>query len=331
MAFTLAAWGPFLRPSFDDVLHEAGVEIVAVPGDQTPADLVPDCDALYVRLPQYASADVIAALPNLRVIAVPGAGVEVVDLDAATELGIPVVSGIGMGAEAVADWTIASILWLVRTVGQLHVAMQTGNWQRRFETDSRRDLRALTIGIIGFGQIGRRVAATFKDSFGSRVVINDTFDAARSAAVDAGFELLELDELMRASDVVSLHAQAKHGEPPLLDRERLALLRETALVVNTSRGALLDYDALIEMLESGTLAGAALDVYPQEPPPQDFVDRLARHPNVLLSPHQAGMTVDATESLSVGVAASVVEILNGGRPRNCVNPGVWTETSTIAG
>jgi len=92
----LAAWGAFLRPSFDEVMAKEGVRVVSVPGNQSPADVVPDCDALYIRLPQYASAEVIAALPKVRAIAVPGAGLEIVDIEAATKHGVPVLSGIGM-------------------------------------------------------------------------------------------------------------------------------------------------------------------------------------------------------------------------------------------
>jgi D-3-phosphoglycerate dehydrogenase len=319
----LAAWGAFLRPSFDEVLAAGGVTVVTVPGNESPVDVAPDCDALYVRLPQYASADVIAALPNLKALAVPGAGIEVIDVEAATARGVPVLSGQGMGPEPVADWTIGSVIWLVRRMGELHEAMKAGDWKRRFDTEHRHDVRAVTVGVIGFGQIGRRVAHVLDAGFGSTVLVNDELPRACDAARAQGFEVVEPDELVRRSDIVSLHAQARHGEPPLLDRRRIGLMKRGACVVNTARGALLDYDALEAALASGALGGAALDVHPVEPPPQDYVDRFAAFPNVLLSPHQGGMTVDATEALSVGVAGSIVELLDGGRPANCANPEVW--------
>lgn len=329
--FTLAAWGAFLRPSFGEVLAEAGVKVIDVAGASNPADVAPDADALYVRLPQYADEEVIASLPMLKALAVPGAGLEVIDLDAATKHGIPVLSGRGMGHEAVADWTIGSILWLTRRMGATHEAMRTGAWERRFDIQERRDLHKLTVGLIGYGAIGARVAAILATGFGSRVLVQDTAEPAREAAQNAGYEVVDLDALITESDVITIHAQAKHGEPPLIDQERLAAMKPTALLVNTSRGALLDYPALIEALDGNRLAGAALDVFNQEPPQQEeLIDRLTAHPNVLVSPHQAGMTIDATDSLAHGVATSVVDVLNGLRPANCANPEVWTMHREVA-
>lgn len=319
----LAAWGAFLRPSFDEVMAKEGVRVVPVPGNQSPADVVPDCDALYVRLPQYASAQVIAALPRLRALAVPGAGLEVVDLEAATKHRIPVLSGIGMGPQAVAEWTIASMLWLVRDMGEMRQAMVTGNWKKRFDVMDRRDIRTLTVGVIGYGQIGRRVAGGLSAAFGTRMIVNDLLETRQQEAREHGYQVMSIDDLVRESDIVSIHTQAVHGEPPTLDRRRIGMMRPTAFLVNTTRGAVLDYDALMQALESKAIRGAALDVYPQEPPPQDLVDRLASHPRVLLSPHQAGMTIDALEVLAVGVASSIVETLRGGHPSNCANPEVW--------
>jgi D-3-phosphoglycerate dehydrogenase len=327
---TLAAWGAFLRPSFGEVIEQAEIKIVDVPGAESPAELAPDCDALYVRLPQYASEDVIAALPELKVMAVPGAGVEVIDIEAATRHGIPVLSGRGMGHEAVADWTIGSILWLTRRFGAMHEAMSSGAWQKRFEIEERRDLHRLTVGLIGYGQIGARVAAILATGFGSRVLVHDAAEGVRDAAASAGYEVVDLDTLIRESDIVTIHAQAKHGEPPLIDGSRLQAMKPTALLVNTARGALLDYPALLDALDEGTLAGAALDVFNQEPPDTELIGRLKQHRNVLLSPHQAGMTIDATDTLAIGVASSVVDVLRGGRPNNCANPEVWASTPNVA-
>jgi D-3-phosphoglycerate dehydrogenase / 2-oxoglutarate reductase len=325
MSPILAAWGAFLRPSFDEVLTEAGVEIVPIPGEVSPAEVAPNCDALYVRLPQYASEEVIGALPNLKVLAVPGAGLEVIDIDAATRHGIPVLSGRGMGHEAVADWTLASMLWLTRHVGEMHEALRTGDWKQRFEISVRRDLHKLTVGLIGYGQIGARVATILATGFGSRVLVFDTAEGARDAARDAGLEVADLATLLRESDILSIHAQAKHGERPLIGKAELDAMKPGAMLVNTARGALLDYPSIVAALEVGTLAGAALDVFDQEPPQQSLIDRLTAHSNVLVSPHQAGMTIDATDSLAYGVASSVVDVLSGRQPNNCANPEVWAE------
>ena len=326
---TLAAWGPFLRPSFGDVLRDSGIDVVDVPGSSSPADVAGDCDALYVRLPQFASDEVINALPNLRALAVPGAGVEVIDIDAATARGIPVLSGRGMGHEAVADWTIGSILWLTRRIGAMDTAMSTGNWQRRFAIEERRDLHRLTVGLIGYGQIGARVANILAAGFGSRVLVHDSAQPARDAASAAGHEVVDVDTLVRESDLVTIHAQARHGEPPLINRDRITAMKPGSLLVNTARGALLDYPAVLDALDTGQLAGAALDVFDQEPPTGERIARLAAHENVLLSPHQAGMTVDAIDTLAVGVARSVVDVLESRQPSNCVNPEVWSSAAGL--
>ena len=330
MSYTLAAWGAFLRPAFDDVLAEAGIEVTPVDGKDSPVDVARNCDALYVRLPQFASEEIIGALPNLKVLAVPGAGVEVIDIEGATKHGVPVLSGRGMGHEAVADWTLASILWLTRHVGEMHTAMSTGDWPKRFDIHPRRDVHKLSIGIIGYGAIGARVAAILATGFGSDVLIYDTADGARSAAENAGYRVVDLDTLLRESDIVSIHAQAKHGEPPLIGERELGLMKPTAFLINTARGALLDYPSITAALVDGKLAGAALDVFDQEPPQQELIDKLTSSPNVLVSPHQAGMTIDATDSLAYGVASSIVEVLNGGRPSNCANPEVWADTEVPA-
>jgi D-3-phosphoglycerate dehydrogenase / 2-oxoglutarate reductase len=330
MSFTLAAWGAFLRPAFDDVLADAGILIIPVDGKDSPVDVAPNCDALYVRLPQYASEEIIGALPNLKVLAVPGAGVEVIDIEGATKHGVPVLSGRGMGHEAVADWTLASILWLTRHVGEMHTAMSTGDWPKRFDIHPRRDVHKLAIGIIGYGAIGARFATILTTGFGSEVLVYDTAEGARTAAENAGYRVVDLDTLLRESDIVSIHAQAKHGEPPMIAARELALMKPTGLLVNTARGALLDYPSILDALANEKLAGAALDVFDQEPPQQELIDKLTAFGNVLVSPHQAGMTIDATDSLAYGVATSVVEVLNGGRPSNCANPEVWADAQVRA-
>jgi D-3-phosphoglycerate dehydrogenase len=320
---TLAAWGEFLRPSFGDVIEAAGITIVRVGPDEFPADVAPEADALYVRLPRYASAEVIDSLPNLRALSVPGAGIEVIDIDAATRRKIPVLSGRGMGHDAVADWTVGSIVWLVRRMGAMHVAQVTGDWKKRFDIGERRDMNRLTIGVVGYGFIGARVAEILVKGFHSRVLVHDNNEHAQAAATAAGLPLVDLPELLRESDVVTLHTQALHGAPPLIGRAELDLMPPSAVLVNTGRGALLDYPAIMAALDEGRLAGAGLDVFDQEPPLQELIDRLTAHPNVLVSPHQAGMTIDANDSLAVGVASSVVEALQGGRPANAANPEIW--------
>lgn len=322
-ALLLAKWGEFLRPSFYEVLKTGGVAIREVDSEQELRRLGSDAHALYVRMPNYASREVIEGLPHLRVIAVPGAGLEVVDMEAATNARIPVVSGRGLGADAVVEWTVLSMLWLARDAGTIWAAMRSGDWEVRHSIEGRRDLRSLTIGVVGFGQIGRRVSRAARDAFGSTVLVADSHEPARKLAQQEAFAVVEMDQLLRRSDIVTIHTQVKHEQPAILGQREFQVMAPGSYVVNTGRGQAMDYRALLEALATGHLGGAAIDVYPQEPPASDLVERLAGHPRVLISPHQAGLTEDAAEALSRGVASSVVQVLQGRHPDSCANPQVW--------
>lgn len=319
----LAKWGDFLRPSFGDVLAGGNVRVVDVSAVEDLIALGDTVDALFVRMPHHASRDVLAALPSLKVIAVPGAGLEVVDVPGATELGVAVVDGRGIGANTVVDWTLGSMVWLARDMGGMRDAMEQGRWEQRHEVEGRRDLEALTVGVVGYGAIGSRVAARAAAAFGCTVVVADAMEAACQAASDAGFSVADPDAVLASADMVTIHTQARQGAPPQFGEEQLRRMPRGSFVINTTRGQVLDYEALVIVLDDGHLAGAAIDVYPVEPPPASLVARLRRHRRVLLSPHQAGMTIDATEKLARKVAASVIAVLDGQRVDNCANPSVW--------
>lgn len=318
----LAAWGQWLHPDAPHLLMEAGVHVVDMAGHGLDSIVDSGIDALYVRSPNVVTATVLDGLPGLRVIAVAGAGTEIVDLDAATERGIPVIHGRGHGAAAVAEWTVGAALWLVRDVARLHNAVREAQWTTRHEVAARRDLASLVVGVCGFGHIGERVARAITAGFDGTVIVNEPDARRADAARTAGLDVVPLDVLLQRSDVVTVHAGAELGAPPLLGRRQLELLQRTAVIINTSRGQLLDLDVLADLLDEGRLAGAALDVFDPEPPGPVIISRLLAHPRVLLSPHAAGMTADAVRALARGVATDIVRTLQGGRPQSCANPEV---------
>ena len=260
-----------------------------------------------VNIRAYArfTAAVIESSPNLRLISVWGTGTDHVDLAAAQQRGITVTSTPGVNAHAVAEHTMALMLAIMRGIPATDAAMRAGEWPRGMLTQ----LEGKTLGIVGLGAIGTRVA-TLANAFGVRLLASTLGDdGGRSAAV--GARHVPIETLLRESDVVTLHLRLSERTAGYIDRARLALMKPTAFLINTARAALVDREALIDVLRESRIAGAALDVFHEEPiPPNDPVLAL---PNVVLTPHNAGTT---QEVIDVGLAS--------GRPQRRVLPGPLT-------
>jgi D-3-phosphoglycerate dehydrogenase / 2-oxoglutarate reductase len=247
------------------------------------------CDAeAVVNLRAYAkfTEPVISACPNLRLISVWGTGIDHIDHAACEARGVTVANTPGVNAHSVAEHTMALMLAFARRIPWNDGLMRTGQWPRSMLTE----LEGKTLGIVGLGPIGRRVAA-LAAMFNMRLLAYTSGnDNGRSASVGAHY--VELDDLMWRSDIVSLHLRLTPESRGLISRERLALMKPTAFLVNTARGAIVDRTALIDALQRGRIAGAAIDVYHDEPVAPN--DPLLSLPNVVLSPHNAGMTHETT-------------------------------------
>ena len=269
------------------------------------AEACAGADAILARLGTVTRA-VIEAAPGLRIIARHGVGVDAVDIPAATEHGTLVTSTGSANAAAVAEYAFALLLSLVRKTAQADGGMRAGRWSRDellgMELDGR------TIGIIGLGAIGARVARQAQ-GFGMKVL------AARSQRpqrqVD-GVALVPLHDLLAASDVVTLHLRLSAETAGFLDASRIAAMRAGALLVNTARGELVDEPAMISALSGGHLGGAALDTFAEEP--LSPASPLRALPNVVLSPHVAGQTIQAVERVGLAAAQAVLDELSGRRP-----------------
>jgi phosphoglycerate dehydrogenase-like enzyme len=255
--------------------------------------------AVNIRGRTRFSADVLQVCPKLKLISIWGTGTDNVDLKAAAAQGITVTNTPGANARAVAEHTVALILAVVKQLTQADRAMRQGRWPRNLVPQ----LRGKRLGLIGTGLIGREVAAMGR-GLGLEVVAW-TYHPNASLAVSLGLRYVELDELLQTSDIVSLHLRATPDARQFLNRERLALLKPTAVVVNTARGALIDEAALVEALREQRIAGAGLDVFEKEPLPADHP--LPALPNVLLTPHCGGMT---PESNLIGLAMAVENVEN---------------------
>ena len=269
--------------------------------------------AVNIRGRTRFTAEVLQACPQLKLISIWGTGTDNVDLKAAAARGITVTNTPGANALAVAEHTVALMLAVVKQLAQADRAMRQGGWPRNLVPQ----LRGKRLGLIGTGLIGREVAAMGR-GLGLEVVAW-TYHPNVSLAVSLGLRYVELDELLRTADIVSMHLRATPDAHHFLNRERLALLKPTAFVVNTARGALIDEAALIEWLREKRIAGAGLDVFETEPLPAGHP--LTTLPNVLLTPHCGGMTPDSN-LIGLAMAVDNIENLLKGKPTHVVaGPG----------
>ena len=256
---------------------------------------------------------VFEAAPDLRVVARVGVGTDSIDLDAATEAGVVVTTTPGANCETAADHALALILAAVRRIVEHDASVRRGEWARGGELTPW-SLHRATVGIVGYGEIGRAVARRL-DAFGVDLLVSDP---ALSAA--DGLRLVPLPELLARADVVSLHVPLGPGTRNLLSTEMLARLRPEAILVNTSRGAIVDEAALVDALASRRLRAAALDVFADEPtvPPQ-----LRALPNVVLTPHIGGLSVQSIAAMTEQATESVLAVLDGRPdPATVANPAV---------
>jgi D-3-phosphoglycerate dehydrogenase len=309
-------------PSAAEMLTAIGASLETIAGKVTEARLIEalaePTQAIVMRgNPPISRAVLEAAAPHLRVIAKPGAGVDSVDLKAATEHRIPIMTAGYGNAPAVAEITIGFMLALGRDVIRLDRRTRRGDWRRDDYNSS--ELSGRTLGIVGFGRIGRRVAELAK-AFGMRVLV---FTRTPAKVTPDLAEVAEsFDALLREADYVSLHCPLDETTRGLMSREAIAAMRPGTFLINTGRGALVDETALAQALTNGHLAGAALDTLSEEPPPSD--NPLLSAPNLILTPHIAGLTTGAVQRTGTTTAANIIAVLTGGEidRNNVANPEV---------
>ncbi len=296
--------------------EQAHVTVVEAP-DEDPAALA----AAHVIITALApvTAEHLAAAPELKLVQCASHGFDYVDLDAAREHGVRVCNIGSSGAEAqnVAEQTFALMLALAKQLIPAHTALVEADWALPRLQRSLTELSGKTLGIVGLGQIGQEVArrATAFDMtvvYAGRRRLPEETEARLGGA-----RHLPLDELLRTADYVSLHAPLTDVTRHLLNAERLALLKPTAFVINTARGALIDQDALADALEKGALAGAGIDVFDPEPPTPAL--RLLRAPNVVLSPHAGGVTRETLVRIALAAVQNVTGFLSGREPQDLVS------------
>lgn len=275
--------------------------------------VIPDYDALVIRSGTTVTAEILQAGKNLKVVGRAGVGVDNVDVDAATRRGIIVMNTPGANTIATAEHAFALMAAASRNIAQAHASLVAGRWDRSAYTGW--ELKGKTLGIIGFGRIGRALAVRAQ-AFEMSIMAYDPFVSERVGR-EAKVELADLGEVLAASDYVSLHTSLSDQTKNLINAETLAAMKPTAFVINAARGGLVDAKALAAALDAGDLRGAAVDVYDSEPPGDD--NPLIGHPRVTHTPHLGASTDEAQRSVAIEVAEQVIDALRDTRITNSVN------------
>ena len=302
-------------------LAAAGIELlkaqpgwdVVISNPKEYAQHLGDAEALFVRSAVKVNAEVLAKAPKLKVIGRAGVGVDNVDLPAATAANVLVMNTPGGNAVAVAEHTLGLMLCMARSLPQAIVSTKSGKWEKKKFMGS--ELRGKTLGILGLGYIGQEVAKRAR-GFEMKIIASDPY-ANPQIAADLGIFLVSRDQLYAQSDYITLHMAITKETYKMLNDAAFAQMKTGARIVNCARGELVDDAALARAIESGKVAGAAIDVFESEPPPVG--DPLLALETVLATPHIGGSTGEAQEIVGVRIVEQVVEYLQRGVAVNAVN------------
>jgi len=267
-----------------------------------------EAHALIVRNRTRVDAQLLARAPRLRAVGRLGVGLDNIDVEACRARGIAVIPATGANAQAVAEYVVCAAMMLLRGAFRASGEVAAGQWPRA-RLAAGREAAGKTLGLIGFGDIGR-LAARLARGLGMNIVAHDpAVDPRLALLAELGVRLLPLEELLATADVVSLHVPLTPATRGMLDGARLALMKPGAVLINTARGGIVDERALARLLADGRLGAAALDVFQDEPlPPRS---PLADVPNLLLTPHIAGLTQESNRRVSELVARRIIETLAG--------------------
>ncbi|MFQ5860225.1 MAG: phosphoglycerate dehydrogenase [Dehalococcoidia bacterium] len=303
-----------IDPQGVDLLRSQAAQVDVKTGLQ-PAELkgiLGGYDALIVRSQTRVTEELLEAGQQLQVIGRAGVGVDNIDLEAATRRGIAVVNAPTGNIVAAAEHTVALLLALARNIPQGHESLHRGQWQRSQFTGV--EVRNKTLGVIGLGKVGSEVVRRLQ-GFNMRVIAHDPFISPDFARL-LGVELVPLEKLLQEADFITVHTPLTEETRNLIGEERLRLVKPSVRIINVARGGLIDEGALLKALEEGRVAGAALDVFAQEPPGEH---PLLQHPQVIGTPHLGASTQEAQREVAVEVAEQVLAVLRGEPARYIVN------------
>ena len=314
MPFNVLVTAPVLGPRGLEKLQGAGCRVLFVKKGHEELERLMAAEPIDAVISRTLELDAAAikSCPSLRVISKHGAGVNNIDVEAATQSGIPVFYTPGANAQSVAELTIGLMLAVARKISFHDKALHDGGWTR---SNDGLQLEGRTLGLIGVGDIGGRVGQLAR-AFGMSVIGYDPFVQTAPA-----FEMVSsLDKLLAASDFVSIHSPLTAETKGMIGTRELRLMRPTSILVNTSRGGIVDEMALAAALENKIIGGAALDVFSTEPPAA--ASPLLKLPNLVMTPHVGGSTYEALDAVAAAAADTAIQYLSGGvvDPTLCINP-----------
>ncbi|MDR0966256.1 MAG: hypothetical protein LBM75_07135 [Myxococcales bacterium] len=305
-----------LAPECAEIFKKGGIEVdtkVGLAPDALKA-IIGDYDGLVVRSATKVTADLLSAAAKLKVIGRAGAGVDNIDVKAAMAKGAVVMNTPGGNSVAVAELTLAMMFGMARSLPQATASTKAGKWEKKVFAAKGRELTAKTLGIVGFGKIGIELSKRAQ-GLCMKVIAYDPFITAERAA-EFGVDLVSFDELVARADYLSFHLPLNEQTKHMVDAAMIAKMKKGAYLINCARGGVVDEMALAKALHDGHLAGAALDVFEQEP--ADPANPLFQEPNFICTPHLGASSVEAQEKVGLQIAEQMVDFLNDGKAINVV-------------
>jgi D-3-phosphoglycerate dehydrogenase len=307
-----------------DLIKRSGYEIVLSPDarPETVEPLIKGVQGIILRTGIRMTGELMSQADDLWVISRTGAGVDNVDVQAATEMGILVTCVPGANTKTVVEHTLALILSLMKQIPLMDREVRRDNFNIRFKNIPR-DLNGKTLGVVGLGRIGSELARICHQALGMRVLANDPYLTREAqASLKSWVEFCDMERLFRESDVISLHLPFSRDTQKLIGFQHFSWMKPDAFLVNTSRGGVLNEEALIQFLREKRIAGAGLDVFAQEPLGKN--NPLKELDNVILTPHTAALTKECVIRLAVEATQTAIDVLNGKKPpEGIVNPEVF--------
>jgi len=308
-----------MSPRAKEILEQTGQIEVVVDNDKTTSDprilasLIHEFDGLGVRSGTKVTAEVFEKAAKLKVVGRAGIGVDNIDVTFATGRGIVVMNAPGGNTVTTGEHAISLMLALARNIPQATASIRDGKWEKKKFMGV--EIEGKSLGIIGLGQIGR-VVASRAQGLGMKVIAADPY-ITREAASSMGVELVLLDDLLSRADFITLHVPRLEETKNLIRKETIEKMKPGVRIINCARGEVVNVDDLYEALMGGHVAGAGLDVFPQEPP--DFALPIFQHPNVIFTPHLGASTGEAQEKVAAMIARQMVSYLIDGVITNAVN------------
>ncbi|MGX9134393.1 hydroxyacid dehydrogenase [Rummeliibacillus sp. JY-2-4R] len=311
------------HPAGEEILQK-GAEVVRT--DQYDIDhlcqLAKDVEGIVLRAPAKITKEIINANPNLKVISGAGVGLDNIDVSHATKKGIPVLHAPAVNKISTAEHTVMLLMALAKSVIPFHEQMKKGNYNSRMEIPSI-ELKGKKVGLIGFGNIAKEVAKTLSLGFGMEVTawVREYKPEKHQDADQMGVKInTNMEEVFRQSDFISIHIPLNEHTKYSINQSLFSLMKPTSFLINTARGAIVNQEDLYHYLKNGKIRGAGLDVFDPEPLNEDHP--LLGLPNVILTPHVGGTTIESNLIMSTTVAENVINRLTGKRPRYIANPEV---------